>query len=65
VSWFVANSKLSLSIAFPLIAAGPGLVGALWGALVFGEITGRKNLTYLAAATVFVLSSAVTISLSK
>ena len=24
ISWFIANGKLSLSIAFPLIAAGPG-----------------------------------------
>lgn len=65
VSWFVANAKLSLSIAFPLIAAGPGLIGALWGAFAFGELRGRANMTYLAVATVFVLASAVTIALSK
>lgn len=65
VSWFVANARLSLSIAFPLIAAGPGLVGALWGAAVFKEIQGRQNFMYLGAAFVLVISSAVTISLSK
>jgi len=65
ISWFVANARLSLSIAFPLIAAGPGVVGAIWGAAVFGEITGRKNLALLGIAFVCVAASAVFISLSK
>ena len=65
ISWFVANSRLSLSIAFPLIAAGPGVVGALWGAFVFKEITGTRNLGLLAAAFLCVVTSSVLISLSK
>ena len=65
ISWFVANSKLSLSVAFPLIAAGPGLVGALWGTFVYGEIVGKRNFTFLAAAFVCVITSAIMISLSK
>ena len=65
IAWFVANARLSLSIAFPLIAAGPGVVGAIWGAAVFGEITGKRNLALLGVAFVCVACSAVLISLSK
>ena len=36
--WFVANDALSMSVAFPLITSGPGVVSAAWGVLVFKEI---------------------------
>ena len=45
--------------------AGPGLIGALWGAFVFKEIQGKQNLMWLGIASLLVISSAVTISLSK
>jgi hypothetical protein len=37
-AWFVANQHLLLSVSFPIITAGPGLVSSLWGILVFREI---------------------------
>jgi glucose uptake protein GlcU len=43
VSWFVANTNVGLVISFPLMALGPSLVALLWGALVFGEIRGARN----------------------
>lgn len=64
-AWFIANGRLSLSIAFPLIATGPGLIANLWGALVFKEVQGKRNLVLLGVAFVLVISSAVLISLSK
>ena len=56
---------LSRSISFPLIAAGPGVVGALWGAIVYKEITGKKNFIFLGLSFLCVVTSAVLISLSK
>jgi len=50
ISWFVANQKLNIVVAFPLITTGPGLVASLWGIFVFKEITGTRNLSILAAA---------------
>lgn len=38
--WFIANSALSVSVAFPIITSGPGIVSAMWGVFVFGEIRG-------------------------
>ena len=37
-SWFIANKVLSLAIAFPIIAAGPGIITAILGVFVFNEI---------------------------
>ena len=50
IAWFVANGRLGFSVSFPIITSGPGLVGALWGVLVFKEITGAVNLRYLGFA---------------
>ncbi|KAF4799479.1 Transmembrane protein [Turdus rufiventris] len=36
--WFLANHYLSAVVSFPIITAGPGLVAAMWGVLVFKEI---------------------------
>lgn len=49
-SWFVANQELSFMVTFPIISVGPGLVGSLWGVFFYGEIQGRRNLTFLALA---------------
>jgi len=40
ICWFVANVKLAIVVAFPIITTGPGVVASLWGIFVFKEITG-------------------------
>jgi glucose uptake protein GlcU len=63
--WFLANDALGFSIAFPIICTGPGLVSALWGIFLFGEIQGRKNFIALSIACCFTLSSSICIALSS
>jgi len=41
--WFIANDNLGLTTAYPIITTGPGIVASLWGACVFGEVTGKRN----------------------
>lgn len=65
ISFFIANSKLSFVVSFPLIAVGPGLVGALWGTLVFRETKGMRNYLLLVAAFAFAIGSSTLIALSK
>jgi len=65
LSWFVANANLSMSIAFPIIATGPGVVAALWGILLFGEIRGRKNFILFGSATLCLGAAGIFIALSK
>lgn len=48
--WFLANLKLGFSITFPIISAGPGFVGSLWGIFIYGEIKGRENYIYLVSS---------------
>ena len=50
ISWFFANQYLSTVVAFPIIAIGPGMVGAAWGVFVFKEIQGKRNFYFLGAA---------------
>ena len=64
-AWFVANGKLSLAVAFPIITSGPGIVSALWGVLVFAEIRGRRNYTFLLLAMALAVAGCVLIALSK
>lgn len=63
--WFVANAKLSFSVSFPIMTSLPGLVGALWGVLVFGEIRGRSNYVLLVVSGVMRLVAVGLIALSK
>jgi len=65
IAWFVANSKLSFVVSFPLIATGPGIVGSLWGIFVFGEIRGGKNYSVLGGAFLVTAISMVFIVLSS
>ena len=58
-AWFLANQNLGLIVSFPIIGAGPGIVSALWGVLVFGEIKGAKNLIVLACAFVLIVGSSL------
>jgi len=64
-SWFYANSKLSLSVAFPLITSGPGFVAAMWGIFVYSEYSGTRNYTILAVAFMLTVSSDVMIAMSS
>ena len=65
ICWFVANAKLSFTVSFPIITSLPGLVGALWGVLVFAEIKGWDNYALLIVSGVMRLVAVVLIVLSK
>jgi len=64
ISWFYANSQLSMVVSFPIISTGPGVVGALWGIFAFSEIRGFRNYVVLISAFVCTLIAAVLTSLS-
>eukprot|EP00658_Telonema_sp_P-2_P041342 TRINITY_DN29566_c0_g1_i1.p1 TRINITY_DN29566_c0_g1~~TRINITY_DN29566_c0_g1_i1.p1 ORF type:complete len:169 (-),score=32.86 TRINITY_DN29566_c0_g1_i1:205-711(-) len=64
-AWFFANQNLGLVVSFPIIAAGPGVVSSLWGALVFKEVHGIKNFAILGGAFIMVIMAAVFSSLAK
>jgi len=52
ISFFLANSYIdNFVITFPIIGSGPGIVGALWGILVFKEIRGFRNLLFFFIAS--------------
>ncbi|EDR27626.1 hypothetical protein, conserved [Entamoeba dispar SAW760] len=65
VCWFIANSNLPYVVSYPLICAGPGLLSALWGIVVFREIRGWKNFIYFGSATIVLLLGIVCICVSK
>ena len=65
IAWFVGNDNLSLAVAFPVITSGPGLVGALWGVFLFGEIKGKANLYKLLAACCTTVIAVTMIALSR
>ena len=61
----IANGQLSLAVAFPIVTSGPGIVSALWGVLVFGEIRGGRNYSFLVLAVVLAVVGCILIALSK
>ncbi|XP_068134971.1 transmembrane protein 144 [Hyperolius riggenbachi] len=63
--WFLANNYLSAVVSFPIITAGPGLVAAMWGVLVFKEIRGNRNYLLLVLAFCIVLSGSLLTAFSK
>lgn len=63
-SWFIANQKLSMLVAFPLICMCPGLVGAIWGIFLYGEIAGKRNYIFLGFAFVVAAAASVMIVVS-
>eukprot|EP01121_Diplochlamys_sp_Union-15-3_P019849 TRINITY_DN7578_c0_g2_i1.p1 TRINITY_DN7578_c0_g2~~TRINITY_DN7578_c0_g2_i1.p1 ORF type:complete len:343 (-),score=59.58 TRINITY_DN7578_c0_g2_i1:807-1796(-) len=65
VGFFIANSELSMVIAFPIVATGPGIVGALWGIFAFREIRGTSNILVLLLAFVVTIVAVTLISLSQ
>jgi glucose uptake protein GlcU len=64
-TFFVANTNLQITVAFPIVSIGPGVVAALWGIFAFGEIRGLRNYLVLALAFFFSLSAVTLITLSK
>ena len=64
-SFFIANSKLSITVSFPLSSIGPGIVAALWGIFVFAEIRGARNYLFLFLAFLLSAISITLITLSK
>jgi hypothetical protein len=65
IAWFTANGELGFPITFPIVTAGPGLVGALWGIFVFKEITGRRNFMVLGTAVTVTMLSMALIAMSR
>ncbi|XP_036372937.1 transmembrane protein 144a [Megalops cyprinoides] len=63
--WFLANNYLSAVVSFPIITAGPGLIAAVWGVLVFKEVKGLRNGFVLVLAFCIVLSGALLTAFSK
>lgn len=63
--WFLANNYLSAVVSFPIITAGPGLIAALWGVLVFKEIKGLRNYLLLTLAFCIILSGSLLTAFSK
>uniref|UniRef100_A0A8C6YL21 Transmembrane protein 144 n=1 Tax=Nothoprocta perdicaria TaxID=30464 RepID=A0A8C6YL21_NOTPE len=63
--WFMANHYLSAVVSFPIITAGPGLVAAMWGVLVFKEIKGLKNYLLLTVAFCIILAGSLSTAFSK
>ncbi|KAI1887463.1 hypothetical protein AGOR_G00190560 [Albula goreensis] len=63
--WFLANTYLSAVVSFPIVTAGPGLIAAVWGVLVFKEVKGFRNCLILALAFCTVLAGALLTAFSK
>ncbi|NXS01525.1 TM144 protein, partial [Oxylabes madagascariensis] len=63
--WFLANHYLSAVVSFPIITAGPGLVAAMWGVLVFKEIQGLKNYVLLSVSFCIILAGSLSTAFSK
>jgi len=64
-SWFIANDNLGVSVAFPIITSGPGIISAVWGVFVFKEITGKRNFIVLCSAIVISVAGCIMIGASK
>ncbi|KAJ8281144.1 hypothetical protein GJAV_G00064060 [Gymnothorax javanicus] len=63
--WFVANTYLSAVVSFPIITAGPGLIAAIWGFLVFKEVKGLRNYIILVLGFCIVLTGTILTAFSK
>uniref|UniRef100_A0A8C9RVX1 Transmembrane protein 144b n=1 Tax=Scleropages formosus TaxID=113540 RepID=A0A8C9RVX1_SCLFO len=63
--WFLANNYLSAVVSFPIITAGPGLIAAMWGVLIFKEVRGLRNCLILVLAFCIVLAGSLLTAFSK
>ena len=52
-------------VAFPIVTTAPGIIGTLWGVLVFREVRGRRNLLVLLAAFTLTFAGIACVTLSK
>lgn len=64
ISWFVANDCLSLSVSYPIITGGPGIIGSLVG-IYFGEIKGTRNFSFLGVPIALGIIADVFIAMSR
>lgn len=62
---FLGSSAVGFVISFPIFSTIPGLIGSLWGILLFKEISGMKNYLAFAGAAILVSSSVVSVCLSQ
>mmetsp|Transcript_2908 Transcript_2908/g.6797 ORF Transcript_2908/g.6797 Transcript_2908/m.6797 type:complete len:359 (-) Transcript_2908:199-1275(-) len=65
VGWFVANSALGYTVAFPLVVIGPGIIGSMWDVFIFKRITGFRNLALLGGVFFLAICCATCIVLSR
>jgi len=63
--WFIANEKLEMVVAFPIISTVPALVASFWGVIVFKEIQGTRNYIFLGLAFLCIFVAVTLITLSK
>lgn len=64
-AWFVANANLGLSVSFPMITTGPGVVASIIGIVFFKEIQGSRNFTFLGIAFALTFSGVLCIAFSS
>jgi len=63
--WALANQRLSIVVAFPVVTIGPGVLTSVMAIYLFGEIKGSRNLGLVAAAVAVYSAGAVLIALSN
>nr|XP_054755348.1 transmembrane protein 144 homolog [Lytechinus pictus] len=63
--WFVANTNLTESVAFPIVTTGPSILAALWSVFYFREIRGLRNYILLVIAFIVATAGVVCTALSK
>jgi len=63
--WFVANTTIGYSAAFPIILIGPGFIGSMWSVFLFKDIYGARNYRILAGYFVLAVSACTCIVLSR
>ena len=64
-AFFVANSALSQSIAFPIVASGPPVIATLYGIFLYKEIKGLRNYIILAFGFSFAIAGSTLCGFSK
>jgi hypothetical protein len=64
VCWFIANERLSIVVAFPIVTLGPGILSVLYGAIFYAEIKGARNALLVATACATFAGAAACIALS-
>lgn len=65
VGWFVGNEELSMTIAYPIITIGPGLVSMAIGGIAYKEVAGFRATATIIASTLIYVGASVLIVLSK